>query len=152
MPTAALVANARAQLGGKPIRYAAVSAVAVVFTQIVLVTCRAGIGLSPVWSNVTAVSLGCIPSYTLNRYWVWGKRGKNHFWREVVPFWTLALIGLAFSTVLVALAARWSDATWVVSAANLTAFGTLWVAKYLILDAVLFRIAPETAGADTSLV
>ena len=152
MPTAALVANARAQLGGKPVRYAAVSAVAIAVTQVVLVTCRAGFGMSPVWSNVTAVSFGCIPSYTLNRYWVWGKRGKNHFWREVVPFWVLALIGLAFSTLLVAVAAEWSDAVWVASAANLTAFGTLWVAKYLILDAVLFRIAPETAGADTSLV
>jgi putative flippase GtrA len=152
MPTAALVANARAQLGSKPIRYAAVSAVAVVFTQAVLVTCRAGLGMSPIWSNITAVTFGCIPSYSLNRYWVWGKRGKNHFWREVVPFWVLALIGLAFSTLLVAIASRWSHATWVVSAANLTAFGTLWIAKYLILDAILFRIAPSTAGADTSLV
>jgi putative flippase GtrA len=153
MSPAALVANARAQLeGGKPIRYAAVSAVAVVVGQLALWVSSAVFDLPPIWANFSSVTVGCIPSYLLNRYWVWGKRGRNHFWREVVPFWVLALIGLAFSTLLVALASRWSDATWVVSVSNLSAFGILWVAKYLILDALLFRIAPETAGADTSLV
>ena len=152
MSSTTLVANARAQLGTKPIRYAAVSVVAVIFGQSVLLLCTVVLDLSPVLSNVISVTMGCIPSYTLNRYWVWGKRGRNHFWREVVPFWVLALIGLGFSTLLVAIASGWSDAAWVVSAANLTAFGTLWVAKFLILDAVLFRIAPATAGSDTSLV
>jgi Ni/Fe-hydrogenase subunit HybB-like protein len=79
----------------------------------------------------------------LNRAWVWGKSGKNHFWREVVPFWALALLGLAFSTLLVAIASDWNNATWVVSAANLVAFGILWVAKYLLLDALLFKVAPD---------
>ena len=38
--------------------------------------------------------LSAIPAYLLSRYWVWQKRGKNHFWREVVPFWSLAFVGL----------------------------------------------------------
>jgi putative flippase GtrA len=153
MSPATIVAQARAQLeGGKPVRYAAVSAVAVVVGQFALWVGSAVLDLTPVWANFCSVTVGCVPSYLLNRYWVWGKRGRNHFWREVVPFWVMALIGLGFSTVLVAIASRWSDATWVVSVANLTAFGILWVAKYLILDAVLFRLAPATAGADTSLV
>jgi putative flippase GtrA len=150
--SATTAATARAQLEKKPLRYAAVSAVSVVFSQIVLWIAHGPVGLGPVWSNLVAVTFGCIPSYTLNRYWVWGKRGKNHFWREVVPFWVLALIGLGFSTLLVAIASSWSDATWIVSAANLAAFGSLWVGKYLILDSILFRLAPETAGADTSIV
>ena len=152
MSPATLVANARAQLGGKPVRYAAVSAISVVFSQIVFVIASHVFDRSLVQSNLIAVTFGCIPSYTLNRYWVWGKRGRNHFWREVVPFWVLALIGLGFSTLLVAIADGQTDATWVGQAANLTAFGVLWVAKYLILDSLLFRIAPQTAGADTSLV
>src|SRR4051812_42735748 len=119
MAPATLVATARAQFDRKPLRYAAVSAIAVCCSPAVLGICSAVIGMSPVWSNITAVTLGCIPSYTLNRYWLWGRRGKNHFWREVVPFWVLALIGLAFSTLLVAVASRWSHATWVVSASNL---------------------------------
>jgi putative flippase GtrA len=137
------IATARATFDRRPVRYAMVSAVAVVVSQIVLLITNGFLGWGPVASNVTAVMIGSIPSYLLNRAWVWGKRGRNHFWREVVPFWSLALLGLAFSTLLVAVAHRWNDATWVVSVANLVAFGILWVGKYLLLDAILFRVAPE---------
>lgn len=137
------LSTARATFDKRPIRYAMVSVVAVAVSQLVLLTTNGVLGWSAVLSNVTAVTLGSIPSYVLNRAWVWGKTGKNHFWREVVPFWALALLGLGFSTLLVAIAHRWNDATWVVSAANLVAFGILWVVKYLLLDALLFRVAPD---------
>lgn len=138
-----LGAFARAQFDRKPVRYSLVSVVAVSVSQLVLIICNGLLDWSPVASNVAAVSIGCIPSYSLNRSWVWGKRGRNHLWREVAPFWGLALVGLAFSTLLVHLAARWNDSTLVVSAANLSAFGILWVIKYLVLDAILFRLPAE---------
>lgn len=124
----------------KPIRYGMVSAVAVVTGQSVLIFSSAVLDMRPVWANVTSVMIGTIPSYLLNRAWVWGKRGTHRFWREVAPFWFMALLGLAFSTLLVHLASQWNDATIVVSMANLSAFGILWVAKYLFLDAVLFKV------------
>lgn len=145
------LSTARATFDKRPIRYAMVSVVAVAVSQLVLLTTNGLLGWSAVASNVTAVTIGSIPSYVLNRAWVWGKTGKNHFWREVVPFWALALLGLAFSTLLVAIAHRWNDATWVVSAANLVAFGILWVAKYLLLDALLFRVAPDDVVAAADL-
>ena len=37
----------------------------------------------------------------MNRKWAWGKTGRSHVWKEVVPFWTLAFIGWAISTVAV---------------------------------------------------
>ncbi len=143
-----LRAFARAQLHRKPVRYSLVSVVAVGVSQVVLIICNGLLDWSPVASNMTAVSVGCIPSYTLNRSWVWGKHGRNHFWREVAPFWAFALVGLAFSTLLVYLAARWNDSTVVVSLANLSAFGLLWVAKYFLLDSLLFRISAD----DSELV
>lgn len=136
------MAAARARFDRRPVRYAMVSVVAVAVSQSVLLTTNGVLGWSAISSNVTAVSIGAVPSYLLNRAWVWGKRGRNHFWREVVPFWALALIGLAFSTLLVAVAHRWNEATWVISLANLVAFGILWVVKYLVLDAILFRVVP----------
>ena len=139
---APLLDNARDQFHRKPVRYAMVSVVAVATSQVVLIVCSAILDFSPIQSNLAAVSMGCIPSYTLNRSWVWKKRGKNHFWREVFPFWMLALVGLAFSTLLVAIASDWSESTLVVSGANLTAFGILWVVKYLTLDAILFKVGP----------
>ncbi len=69
---------------------------------------------------------------------------------SVVGRLALALLGLAFSTVLVHLAAGWNDSTVVVSAANLTAFGILWVAKYLLLDSLLFALPGDDSELATS--
>jgi hypothetical protein len=70
---------------------------------------------------------------------VWGKNDKNRFWTEIVPFWGMAIAGLILSTLFVAIATQWSDSTIIVSLANLAGFGVLWVAKFLILDEVLFK-------------
>lgn len=143
-----LVDLARTATDHRHIRYTMVSACAVVVSQVVLLTCNGLLGWSGTASNITAVTVSAVPSYLMNRYWVWGKRGRNHFWREVFPFWGMALIGLALSTLLVSVAERWNDSTVVVSLANLAAFGTLWVFKYFLLDAVLFKVVPD----DPSLV
>jgi len=140
---ASLVELARAQFRAKYFRYAAVSVVAVAFTQGTLVLCYSGFDWSGWASNVVAVSVGAVPSYVLNRYWVWSKHTRNVFWREVAPFWGMALIGLAFSTLLVYFADQWWETTYAASLANLFAFGCLWILKYLVLDQVLFRVDPD---------
>lgn len=145
MMAGSLGAFARAQFDRKPIRYSMVSVVAVAVSQLVLITCNGLLEWPAAPSNLVAVSIGAIPSYTLNRAWVWGKRGPSHLWREVVPFWAFALVGLALSTLLVYLAAKWNDSVVVVSLANLSAFGLLWVGKYLFLDALLFSVPDESA-------
>jgi putative flippase GtrA len=114
----------------------------------VLIVCYGILGFRPVWANITSVAIGTIPSYVLNRAWVWGKRGSHHFWREVAPFWFIALLGLGFSTLLVYLASRWSEATLVIAGASLTAFGILWVVKFWFLDTVLFRIEEMVDPVD----
>jgi len=136
---AALVDLARSHHGRRALKYSMVSVVAVACSQAILVFCSAILGWSPVLSNVTAVTVSSIPSYLLNRAWVWGRSGSHDVLREVVPFWIFAFVGLGFSTLLVHLASSWSEATIVTSLANLTAFGILWVAKYLVLDQVLFN-------------
>ena len=122
----------------KPVLYALVSVVAVITGQAVLWTCSGLLGWDPVPSNVTSVAIGSIPSYVLNRSWVWQKRGKSHLWKEIVPFWGMALLGLLLSTVAVAWASTWNDATIVVSAANLGAFGVIWVGKFFVLHHLMF--------------
>ena len=128
-----------------------VSVVAVVCSQAVLIFCSAVLDWRPVHANVAAVTISSIPSYLLNRAWVWGRRGSHNFLREVVPFWVFAFVGLGFSTLLVHIAARWSEATIVVSLSNLTAFGVLWVAKYFVLDQVLFALVGDDDDEDEPL-
>ena len=124
--------------GPRFLRYAGVSVIAVLVGQTALIVLYSGFGLSAVAANVVSASVGAIPAYFLNRYWVWKKTSRNHFWGEIVPFWGMALVGLVISTVFVAVvSARW-DTVYAVSAASLAAFGTIWVGKYFVLHHVLF--------------
>jgi len=138
--TAALAARVQQDLGPKFVKYSAVSVISVIVSQVTLVACHEFFGWDAAWSNITAVSLSSIPAYLLNRAWVWGKSGKSHFLKEVVPFWSMALLGLALSTWLVVLAARyWPGSTAAVSGANLAGFGLLWFGKFAVLEEILFK-------------
>ncbi len=48
---------------------------------------------STVFANVVAT----VPSYFLNRKWVWGKGGRSHLMKEIVPFWVMSAIGIVVS-------------------------------------------------------
>lgn len=148
MPAARLLDLARTK-GRKPILYSLVSVIAVTVSQIVLVVSHGVFDLDAVPSNIIAVAAGTIPSYELNRSWVWGKTSKSHFWKEVVPFWALAFLGLVLSTIVVGIVERYNDSTLAISAANLGAFGFLWVGKFLLLHFVLFK---DHAPTDDDVV
>ena len=129
----------------KLLRYATVSAISTVTSLTVLGILVAAGALTAGWANVIATAVGTVPSFELNRRWVWAKRGRRSLLAEVVPFCALSFTGLALSTVAVSAAAGWvsglgSTARALAAlAANVTVFGSLWVAQYLILDRVLFH-------------
>jgi len=129
-----------------------VSAIAIVVSQTVLVIAHAILDWSPIVSNIVAVAVSSIPSYLLNRAWVWRKTGSHNLFREIVPFWTFAFVGLGLSVLFVWMAAKWSDATIVVSAANLSAFGILWVGRYIVLDQLLFAALEHVHEEDEPVV
>jgi putative flippase GtrA len=134
----------------KLIKYASVSVISTVVSQITLfMTFGVWRVLSEVPANILANAVATVPSYYLNRKWVWGKGGRSHLWREVVPFWVLSFVGLAFSSLAVWLAGsfarnhHYGHATTVllVNAANLFSFALLWIVKFLIYNK-LFHIDP----------
>lgn len=136
----------------KIIRYSAASVVGVITGQSLLVGFHSGLGLPAVWSNVLAVTLGTIPNYLINRAWTFGKSGRHSVRREVLPFWIMAFLGLALSTVTVAWADQRYDGNAIaISLANMAAFGVLWVAKFFVLERVLFvpAITAETHTPPT---
>jgi putative flippase GtrA len=134
----------------KLIKYASVSAISTIVSQVTLfMTFGVFRVMSEVPANILANVIATIPSYTLNRRWVWGKNGKSHFWREVMPFWVLSFIGLAFSSVAVWAAGSFArhhnlghgSTTLLVNAANLMSFAILWIVKFVIYNK-LFHIDP----------
>lgn len=138
-------------IGVKTARYSMVSVISVITTQIVLIIAAGAFGVAATLANVIAVSVGAVPSYGLNRAWTWGKTGKNHLFKEVIPFWAMAFIGLGLSTWFVAIADSVWGTTLAASIANLVAFGVLWVGKFFVLHLVLFKAdAPVVDQLDDS--
>ncbi len=122
----------------KTVRYASVSVISLFIGQALLITFHRFLHWPGTTANIVSVVLSAAPSYLLNRYWTWNKKGRNDLWREIVPFWSMALLGLVFSTWLVAIADRRWGTTLAVSAASLIAFGSIWVGKFVVLNSVLF--------------
>jgi putative flippase GtrA len=148
---ASLLALSRTPDGRKLIRYTMVSGVAVTVSVIVLALLHGVLSWSAFWSNVGATAVATVPSYELNRRWAWGKSGKSHLWKEVVPFWALGFVGLAFSTYWAVAADSLAKhhhlshlmRTVVVEGAVITAFGILWVGKFIIFNKILFVHHPQ---------
>lgn len=128
----------RSPLVGKLVRYSAASLVGVAVGQSCLFTFYEILDLPGVVANVLAVGISAIPAYLINRYWVWRKRDRNDLRREVIPFWGMAFAGLVLSSIAVAIVDDRTDSPLAVAVANLAGFGVLWVAKFIVLDKVLF--------------
>ncbi len=132
------------RLGHRPavaklVKYSAASVSGVVTSQVTLVFCLVVIDLPAVTSNIIAVTLGAVPNYLINRAWTFNKRGSHSLTREIVPFWLMAVLGLVLSTFAVAWAdTRYDGNVLVLSAASIGSFGVLWVAKYFVLERLLF--------------
>ena len=124
--------------GKKASRFLIVSAFNVAFGQGLLVLAYSWLGWSFAVSNGASVAIGAGPAYVLTRYWVWEKRTKNHLVKEVLPFWGLAFIGLAVSTIAAGIANTYTDAQIALNLVNLSSFGVIWVFKFFILDRFMF--------------
>ena len=82
-------------------RYAGVSAVATATSLTVLFVLVGLVGLPAAWSNVAATAVGTIPSFELNRRWVWACRDRRSLLGQIVPFTVLSFAGLLLSTAAV---------------------------------------------------
>ena len=122
-------------------KFVAVSLIGTVISQSLIVLFKGQWDWNGGVANLVAVCISAVPSYYLNRAWVWGKRGSSSMAREVLPFWIMTLAGLALSTFFAYVADRIWDATIAVNIANLVGFGVLWVVKFLVLDQYVFSSA-----------
>ncbi len=139
---------AHSHQGRKVIRFTSVSVIStlVSFTSIsVLYGFHFIKGI--IWATVTGNLIATLPSYYLNRTWTWGKRGRSHFRREIVPFWSMSFLGIAVS-MLGATGAKalvkshhWSHLvnTMLVSFTNLASFGLFWILKMIVFNRI-FRV------------
>lgn len=135
-------------------RYSAVSVVAVLVNQTALAIGFGLLHLPARTANLFATACATVPAFQLNRRWVWKQSGRSHFRREVLPFWVMAFLGLAFSTWSTGVGESWAEdnvssralQTIVVMASSLASYGLLWVAKFLVLDHLVFADRPDESA------
>src|SRR5487761_1860159 len=86
--------------GRKLFRYTMVS---VISTAVSLFTRGIVFGVLREWTEVPSTDfanvVAAFPSYWLNRKWAWGKGGRSHLVKEVLPFWVMSAASIAFSMV-----------------------------------------------------
>jgi putative flippase GtrA len=150
MPAQTALQGALQKVRTHGLKYSAVSVINVIVGQGLLVFFAAVLHVGPAASNVLAVCISAVPAYYLSRAWVWGKTGKSHLTKEVLPFWGFAFAGLILSTAAVWIATRTTGIVDIAPAdrtlfeklvpnlANIFAFGLLWVVKFFALDAFMF--------------
>jgi putative flippase GtrA len=157
--TARVKDRARTPEGQRMIKYTLVSVISVTVYEIGLGILVGLLRWDARPANILACSVATVPSYYLNRTWAWGKSGRSHLWKEVVPFWVLAFIGLAFSTWCADFAESWAQdrvtshtlQTLVVLGAALGSFGVLWLGKFVFFNKILFAHHPEELEENPAL-
>ena len=149
--------KARSDQGRKMIRYTMVSIISVIVAQVLLAFAFGVLHWSATDANVFAVAISAIPSYYLNRAWAWGKRGRSHLMKEVIPFWGLAFLGLVISTIAVDLVDNQvqhlhkAAATMILVITQVGAFGILWIGKFIIFNELMFKHHPEVLEDEPAL-
>jgi putative flippase GtrA len=149
----------RSPQGVKVVRYTMVSVISAVVSLVILTIV---FGVLHLWgevvSTLVANILAGIPSYYLNRRWVWKKSGRSHFWRELFPFWVMSISGIVFALYTASLAHNFgvehnlphSIRTLLVIGANIAAFAILWLLKFIILNRLFAEIAEHEVGLEDS--
>ena len=133
----------RVEHGLRALRYCGVSVVNVTVGLTVLAICHGVLGWPAVGANLAAWMVGTAPAYLLSRAWVWQRSGPHRLGGEVLTFWVMALVGLALSSLAVAVIEHFTQRTLLVVAGSLGAYGSVWVAKYVFLDRVLWPRAGD---------
>jgi putative flippase GtrA len=135
----------------KVLRYSGASIISVLLGLLILGVNIDIFHMSPTLANVVAIAVCIVPSFELNRRWVWRQQGKSEM-GEFLPFCILSVAGLVLSTLAVRYAGDHSAGfsnpwhTVVVDGANLCAYAVLWVARYFVLDRVFTPRAATPQG------
>lgn len=120
-------------------RYAVVSAVSLVTGHLLLYGFHVWMAIDPVPANLFSTASNTVLVFGASRRWVWNVDGRIDLRREVMPFAAFAVVGLAVSTLFVgAVAATIGEGLWV-NAANLAGFGTVWLARFFVIDRWMYR-------------
>lgn len=133
-------------------RYTVGSVLAAVASEATLLLTYGPGLLGPGAASVAAWGAGAALNYVLNRWWAWGRRGRASLWRELVPYWVIAVASMAFSAWATGAADRLGPRlfdsgglrTVFVGAVFLAVYGVMFVVKFVLFHYFVFAGGPDT--------
>ena len=140
-----LLAWSKTHEGKKLIRFTSVS---VISTVVSFITSGLVYGFKlvhgQVWATMIGNAVASVPSYYLNRKWAWGKSGRSHLRKEVLPFWAMSALGTSFSLIGAFLVKDYTQShgtshlmtTVMLQAANILSFGIFWILKLVVFNKI----------------
>lgn len=140
-----ILAHVRSEEGRKKLRYAGVSVVFVPLGQAGVLLFGALFN-SYVAGSLMSAAILTLPNFFANKRFVWRVMSKDNQRTQILVFWVAAMLGVTFATGLTWIVEQLTaDQTGLfkkacVIAAQLTGFGIVWVARFLILDRWLFKV------------
>lgn len=133
-------------------RYTVGSVLAAVASEATLLLTYGPGLLGPGAASVAAWGAGAALNYVLNRWWAWGRRGRASLWRELVPYWVIAVASMAFSAWATGAADRLGPRlfdsgglrTLFVGAVFLAVYGVMFLVKFVLFHYFVFAGGPDT--------
>lgn len=149
----------RTATGRKLLRYGIASVVNVVVSQVVLAWAFGVLHWTARAAAVLAAVVAAGPAYWLARSWVWGRSGRSHLVKEVLPFWGMALLGLALTTWVAGeaetVSADLTDSrlgqTVILMAAVFAISAVIWAVRFFVLNGVLFAERGHGSPVDVEV-
>jgi putative flippase GtrA len=149
-----IASSSRRAMVWRFVRYGSVSAISTVIGLLVLGILVGCFAFPAVWANVIATAIGTVPSFELNRRWVWAHNGQRSIRRQAIPYAICSFAGLMVSTIAAHLASNTTAHsarfvhTAAVELAVLGSYGALWLVQFVLCDRILFR--SSTPSPDVS--
>jgi putative flippase GtrA len=154
---AELASSSRRAMVSRFLRCGSVSLISIAIGLLALGILVGGFSFPAVWANVIASAIGAVPSFELNRRWIWARDEQRSPRRHAVPYAVYAVAGLVVSTFAVHLASNattqstWPGHTVAIELAVLGSYGALWLVQFAVRERTLVRSAASSLDMHDSV-
>jgi len=134
-------------------RYALTSVVATLVSETTLLLVYGSGLLTASVAAIVASLAGTAPSYAMSRYWIWPEADRRRPVRQALAYWCISLACMAVASAATGWAAAHAQTgrlahLVVVGAAYLVVYGLLWMVKFLLYQAWLFKAEARATSSQ----
>jgi predicted neutral ceramidase superfamily lipid hydrolase len=77
--------------------------------------------------------------FPVSKHWIWKNEDPTSLNGQIIPFWTMSILGFIFSSAVVYETQKLSSSSLVLVLSNLSAYGLLWILKFFVLEHIFIR-------------